>query len=199
MKLQEAYELVLPMRESTINIEKETVANKGKFGHALEKFLELNLGSHHLDFEDGDLKVCAIRNGKIKEDFKICKKWDKQYILEKLKNILLVVYDYDTGKIDSVQQLSILDHPIVRKQFDIDLDYILSQPDPNLVSQSETDVFVAKTNDTGNKEVNQRACYIAGAPAGYLFGYGYSSRARKGKQFVKEMEKYEQTETGGTA
>jgi hypothetical protein len=50
MKLQEAYELVLPMRESTINIEKETVANKGKFGHALEKFLELNLGSHHLDF-----------------------------------------------------------------------------------------------------------------------------------------------------
>ena len=113
--------------------------------------------------------------------------------------MLVVVYDYDTGEIESIQQLSILDHPIVRKQFDTDLDYILSQPDPDLVSQKETDVFVAKTNDTGNKKVNQRACYIAGAPAGYLFGYGYPSRARKGKQFVKEMEQYEQTETRSAA
>lgn len=195
MKLQEAHELLFPLIGSTINTENENVANKGKFGHSLEKFLKLNLGSHHLDFDDGDLKVCAVRNGKIKEDFKICKKWNKQYILEKLTNMLVVVYDYNTGEIESIQQLSILDHPIVRKQFDTDLDYILSQPDPDLVSQKETDVFVAKTNDTGNKEVNQRACYIAGAPASYLFGYGYPSGARKGKQFIKEMEQYEQTKT----
>jgi hypothetical protein len=44
MKLQEAQELLLPLIGSTINTENENVANKGKFGHSLEKFLKVNLG-----------------------------------------------------------------------------------------------------------------------------------------------------------
>lgn len=194
MKLQQALEILTPMVGQTIEIN-ENVANKGKFGHALEKFLELNLGSHHLDFEDGELKTCAVRNGKMKEDFKICKVWDKEYIESKLANMLLVLYDYDTGEIVSVQQMSILDHPIIRSQFDKELNWLLDQPNINLVSQSATQVFVAKTNDTGKKAINDRALYIAGAPWGYIAGCGYSNRARKGKQFVKEMETYEQTKT----
>lgn len=194
MKLREAYNLLTPLIGKTLEIN-ENPANKGKFGHALEKHLKLNLGSHHLDFDDGDLKSYAIRFGKVKEDFKICKKWDLEYIMSKLTNMLLVAYDYDTGEIQSVQQMSILEHPVIRKQFDKDLAYLLAQPDINLVSQKETDVFVAKTNDSGKKFINERALYIAGAPWGYITGLGYAPRARKGKKFVEEMKLYEQTET----
>jgi hypothetical protein len=194
MKLREAYNLLTPLIGKTLEIN-ENPANKGKFGHALEKHLKLNLGSHHLDFDDGELKSCAIKNGKMKEDFKICKVWNKEYIETKLANMLLVAYDYDTGEIQLVQQMSILEHPVIRKQFDKDLAYLIAQPDINLVSQKETDVFVAKTNDSGNKEINERALYIAGAPWGYITGFGYAPRARKGKKFVEEMKLYEQTET----
>ena len=107
----------------------------------------------------------------------------------------MLIYDYETGEILSVKQLSILKHSIIRKQFDKDLSYLLAQPDINLVSQKDTDVFVAKTNDSGKKAINERALYIAGAPWGYINGLGYPSKARKGKAFVKEMEQYEQTET----
>ena len=198
MQLLQALEILTPMVGQTIEIN-ENVANKGKFGHALEKFLELNLGSHHLDFEDGELKTCAVRNGNMKEDFKICKVWDKDYIESKLANMLLVLYDYDTGEIQSVQQMSILGHPIIRSQFDKEVDWLLEQPNINLISQRDTEVFLAKTNDTGNKVINDRALYIARAPWGYITGCGYSNRARKGKQFVKEMETYEQTKTGCAA
>jgi hypothetical protein len=194
MKLREAYNLLTPLIGKTLEIN-ENPANKGKFGHALEKHLKLNLGSHHLDFDDGELKSCAIKNGKMKEDFKICKVWNKEYIETKLANMLLVAYDYDTGEIQLVQQMFILEHPVIRKQFDKDLAYLIAQPDINLVSQKETDVFVAKTNDSGNKEINERALYIAGAPWGYITGFGYAPRARKGKKFVEEMKLYEQTET----
>ena len=195
MKFEEALKILTPLIGQTIDIAGEKKNNKGRYGHALEKQLRLNLGSHHLDFEDGELKTYAIKNGKMKEDFKICKKWDKEYIESKLANMVLVVYDYDTKVIASVQHLSILEHPVIRKQFDKDLAYLLAQPDINLVSQSETDVFVAKTNDSGNKEINERALYIAGAPWGYITGFGYALRARKGKKFVEEMKLYEQTET----
>lgn len=198
MKLEQALEILTPMVGQTIEIN-ENVANKGKFGHALEKFLELNLGSHHLDFEDGELKTCAVRNGKMKEDFKICKVWDKEYIESKLANMLLVVYDFDTEVIQIVKQIKILEHPIVRKQFDLDIDWLLAQPDINLVSQRATPVFVAKTNDTGRKAINERACYIAAAPFTYLAGLGYPKGCSKGSKFVKEMETYEQTKTGCAA
>ena len=200
MKLQEACDILQSMIGEVIDVSEENPNNKGRYGHAVEKMLGLKLGSHHIDFEDGELKTAPFKGNKIKEDWKICKKWNKQYIEEKLYNVLLVVYDYDTGIILSATCLgNLLDHPIIRKQFDTDLDYILSQPDPDLVSQTETDVFVAKTNDKGNKKINQRACYIAGAPATYLFGLGYGKSMRKGKNFVKEMEEYEQTEKGSAA
>ena len=65
MKLQEAYDILQTMVGETIEID-ENKANKGKFGHALEKFLELNLSSHPKDFEDGELKSCASKNNKLK-------------------------------------------------------------------------------------------------------------------------------------
>lgn len=194
MKLEQALKILTPMVGQTIEIN-ENVANKGRFGHALERFLELNLGSHHLDFEDGELKTCAVRDGKMKEPLKICKVWDKEYIESKLANMLLVVYDFDTRKIQIVKQVKLLEHELVRKQFDLELDWLLAQPNVNLVSESATEVFIAKTNDRGNKLVNERACYIAAAPLGYMLGLGYPPRARKGKDFVKEMETYEQTKT----
>ena len=42
MKLEQALEILTPMIGQTIEIN-ENVANKGKFGHALEKFLELKI------------------------------------------------------------------------------------------------------------------------------------------------------------
>jgi len=194
MKLEEAHNLLTPLIGQTLEIN-ENVANKGKFGHALEKFLKLNLGSHHLDFEDGELKTCAIKNGKMKEPLKICKVWDKEYIETKLANMLLVVYEYETGKVQFIKQIKLLEHKIIRKHFDKELSWLLAQPDVNLVSESDTEVFIAKTNDTGKKAINARALYIAAAPFGFMLGLGYPSRARKGKAFVEEMKLYEQTET----
>ena len=193
MKLQEAYDILSSLVGDIINVENEKKGNKGKYGHAIEKLLHLNLGSHARDFEDGELKTCAAFNGKMRDDFKICKVWDKEYAEKKLENLLVLIYDYKTAEILAVKQFSILKHPIVRKQFDKDLSYLLAQPDINLVSQKDTDVFVAKTNGSGKKAINERALYIARAPASYLFELVYSGT--KGKTFVEEMKEYEQTET----
>ena len=165
MKIEQAEIILKKLIGKSIPLENTNKYNKGKFGHSLEKFLQLKLGSHHLDFENGELKSCASKNNKLKEDFKICKKWDKTYIKEKINNMLIVIYDYDTQIILSVKIFNILAHPIVSKQFDLEIDWLLKQIDIRKVSQKDTDVFVAKTNDTGNKDINDRALYIARAPA----------------------------------
>jgi hypothetical protein len=180
---------------SVIDTSAENKNNKGKLGHTIEKLIKLKLGSHHLDFEDGELKTVPISKGKVKEDFKICKKWDKGYIESKLEQMLVVTYDDSLSLILDVKIYRLLDHPIIKSWFNKEIDWLLEQPDINLVSQTETEVFIAKTNDTGNKAVNSRALYISGAVATYLFGLEYTSRMRKGKIFVKEMKAYEQTES----
>jgi len=199
MTLEEARDILLPLVGQTIDASDFGNKNKGKYGHAVEKMLGLNLGSHALDFLNGELKTTGIvkvkDQYKVKEDFKICKVWDKNYIEAKLKNMLVLCYDYHTKEIISVQVYNILEHPLVREQFDKDVDWLLEQPDINVVSQTATPVFVSKTNGKGGNAPKERACYIAGAPASYLLGFDYPKGARKGKDQVKSWIEYnEQTE-----
>ena len=199
MTLEEARDILLPLVGKTIDASDFSEKNKGKYGHAVEKMLGLDLGSHALDFINGELKTTGviIANGKykVKEDFKICKVWDKNYIEAKLKNMLVLCYDYHTKEIVSVQVYNILEHPLVREQFDKDVDWLLKQPDINVVSASATSVFIAKTNGKGRGAPIERGCYIAGAPASYLLGFDYPKGGWKGKDQVKSWIEYnEQTE-----
>lgn len=191
MRILEAFEILKTLEGSNLKSIGLT-SNKGRWGHTVEKYLGLKLGSHHLDFEDGELKTATItKNGTLKEDFKIAKVWDKNYLIEKMANILLVVRDLDAN-IVAVKIIKPLSHPIYKKYFDIELETINSIGLDN-ISQSDTNIWVAKTNDTGNKKVNSRALYLSRAFASHLFGFGFGN-ARKGKIIYKEILEYEQAE-----
>lgn len=196
MKLIEAFNIIKKYEGSNINqlLEQENIYNKGNFGHAIEKLLSLKLGSHHLDFEDGELKTATISESKVlKEDFKIAKKWDKTYIEDKLSNNLVVVRD-SNNTIVRVCILNILKHPIYKKYFDIEFDRIINNMDT--ISQKDTVIWVAKTNDTGNKVKNDRALYLSRAFASHILGFGFG-RAIKGKIIQKEVIEYEQANSRG--
>lgn len=190
MKILEAYKILKPL-ENTSLASLGLLTNKGVWGHTIEKYLSLKLGSHHLDFDDGELKTATVqKNGTLKEDFKIAKVWDKQYLEEKMASILLVVRDINNNII-KVKVVKPLQHPVYKKYFDIELNKI-STIGLESISQSDTIIWVAKTNDTGKKVVNARALYLSRAFASHLFGFGFG-RATKGKQIYKEILEYEQT------
>lgn len=191
MKIYEAFEVLKQYENQNINeiLYKENIFNKGNFGHSIEKLLNLKQGSHHLDFEDGELKTATISNtGFIKEDFKIAKKWDKHYLIQKMTNNLVVVRDLN-NTIISVQLIDFLSHPVYRKYFDIELEKIISNI--STISQKDTVIWIAKTNDTGNKKINDRALYLSRAFASYILGFGFG-KATKGKQIQLEVLSHEQ-------
>lgn len=191
MEILEAFHTLKQYEGNNIKqiLEKENICNKGNFGHSVEKLLGLKIGNHHLDFEDGELKTASITNtGVLKEDFKIAKKWDKQYIETKLANNLVVVRDVN-NTIIRVSIINFLAHPIYKKYFDIEFSYIEKNIDS--ISQRDTVIWVAKTNDSGLKSKTDRALYLSRAFASHILGFGFG-RATKGKSIQKEVIEYEQ-------
>lgn len=188
MNIAEAQNLILEnllyKNISTINEDKN---NKGNFGHTIEKLLNLKLGSHHLDFTDGDLKTGTLKNGQLKDDFKIAKSFDKEYLRQKM-NMLVVLRDQDNNIVYS-EHVNILDHPIYEKYFEKEIDRINEIGIDN-ISQSDTVIFVAKTNDTGKKEKSNRALYVSRAFMSHFLGFGFGN-AIKGKSVIAEILQYE--------
>lgn len=192
MKILEAYNILKNLEGQYLSI--LTSGNKGHWGQELERFLGMSLNSKQLDFEDGELKTVTLKaNGVIKEDLKIAKVWDKQYLEKKLETLLVVVRD-TSNKIISVQLVKPLLHPIYRKYFNIEYDVIMNIG-LDAISQKNTAVWVAKTNDTGNKSINSRAFYLSAQFVSYILGFKHNSRKSMSKLIFKELAEYEQTKT----
>lgn len=158
--------------------------NKGGIGHSIEKKLGIPISSRHLDLVDGELKTVSLRGNVVKEDLKLAKKWDKQYLKQKLDNLLIVVLNEDKVVVD-VQKHSPLKNSTFSKYFDLEYDKIESIG-LDKISQRDTIIFVAKTNDSGKKEKNDRALYMSRAFVSLLLGYGVKTRKSGAEQIIEE-------------
>ena len=186
MKLQEAYNII--KKESTLNTEQEHINNKGSMGHVLEKILGLNLNSNVKDFEDGELKTFHYNErNEVKEDFRIGSRWNLNEIKEKLNNLLVVGTNLN-NEIIFIEILRPLENIFFLKQFEIEVPFIIDKGPMNC-SQSDTNVFIAKTQSRGGEGVpKKRSLYISRPWAHALFHGTYPKRARKGKHLVAEFE-----------
>mgnify|MGYP003660789574 FL=1 len=168
-------------------IKTKSKKNKGEFGQLVEYKIGLTPSSAHLDLDDGEIKtVCLKPNKQVKEDLKIAKVWDKDYLEKKMKNLLVIVRDTE-NTILSVKRCSPLNNPTFLKYFNSEFEQIM-KIGLDKVSQSDTIVWVAKTNDTGKKEKNARAFYLARAFVSALLGYEFSSTKRGAKEIYKEYK-----------
>lgn len=190
MKIIEAFNKLKPLEGQILPQTAST--NKGRFGQQLEIFLGLSLGPNKLDFEDGELKTVTLKsNGLIKEDLKIAKVWNKNYLEEKLDNLLIVVKD-TSNKIILTKLVKPLSNPVYKKYFNIEYEKIMTIG-LDKISQSDTAMWVAKTNDTGKKERNERAFYLAAQFVNVLLGLKFTSTKKTSKEVYKEIIQYEQT------
>jgi hypothetical protein len=181
--IEEAYEILLKAKGIKINGKN---ADKGSAGKKVEELLGLKASSKQLDFSNGELKTITLNNkGSVKEDLKIARKWDKTYIKQKLENILLVIKDHN-DVIEDVKLIKILDNKVYSKYFDIEFDKIMHIGLDN-ISQSDTIVWVAKTNDTGKKEKNARAFYLSRQFLSAALGYPFSARKPEAKKIYEEL------------
>lgn len=187
MLLDEAYVAFRSQMGKKIPIN-EHRKNKGAFGHSAEKFKGMPLGSHHLDFEDGELKTGQItRRNQLKEDFRVCSVWDKQYQIDKMKNTLVVLRDMD-NVIVYVEKMDLIANPVYYKYYHSEYDKIMDIGLDN-VSQSDTCVWVAKTQSQGGDAPKKRSLYMARSFASRLFGFSYPRV--KGKHIHNELDEYE--------
>jgi hypothetical protein len=185
MKIKEAYDKILPyLKTGEVVLNKSTTQNKGANGVHLEKILGLSQNSNRLDFEDGELKTFTLTNtGAVKEDFRICSVWDKDEIRKKLDNVLIVGRDLE-GQIIYCKIHRILEENLIfSKYFDIEVDYILENG-PHNTSQSETEIWIAKTQSQGGNAKKRRSLYISRPAAHYLFFGEYPKLARKAKKIL---------------
>jgi len=186
MKIEEAYNKI--KKVSTLNIEHEHINNKGSMGHVLEKTLGLNLNSNLMDLEDGEIKTFHYNErNEVKEDFRISSRWNLNEIKEKLNCLLVVGADLN-NEIIFAEIVRPLENTFFLKQFEIEVPFIIEKGPMNC-SQSDTDVFIAKTQSKGGKGVpKKRSLYISRPWAHALFHGAYPKRARKGKDLVPAFE-----------
>lgn len=162
--------------------------NKGEFGQLVEDKIGNAPSTTQLDLVDGEIKtVCLTPDNQIKEDLKIAKVWDKKYLKEKMENLLIVVRNKDNIILD-VKLCSPLSNPTFLKYFHSEFDKITEEIGLDNISQRDTIVWVAKTNDTGKKEKNARAFYLARAFVSALLDYKFSSRKAGAKEIYKEYK-----------
>ena len=182
MKLQDAHRRLIEHIGKPINTEGEVSTNKGAVGISLEKFLGLKQGNNPLDFEDGELKTFHLNErGAVKEDFRICSKWDKEYIKAKIANILVVGINTD-NIIVFCEVIHPLEHPIYSKYFDEEVDKILEKG-PTKCSQKDTEIWIAKTQGRGHGS-KSRSLYISRPAAHYLFYGEYPKGGRKARKVL---------------
>jgi len=161
--------------------------NKGEFGQLVEDKIGNTPSIAQLDLVDGEIKtVCLTPDNQIKEDLKIAKVWDKEYLEKKMENLLIVVRDKDETILD-VRLCKPLSNPVFLKYFNSEFEQIM-KIGLDKVSQSDTVVWVAKTNDSGKKEKNARAFYLARAFVSALLGYKFSSTKRGAKEIYEEYK-----------
>ena len=186
MKIQEAFDKI--KKESTLSTEHENINNKGSMGHVLEKVLGLNLNSNLRDFEDGELKTFHYNErNEVKEDFRITSRWNLDEIKEKLNLLLVVGADLNNER-RYTEILRPLENNFFLKQLEIEVPFIIEKGPMNC-SQSDTNVFIAKTQSRGGEGVpKKRSLYISRPWAHALFHGAYPKRARKGKHLVAEFE-----------
>lgn len=187
MLTEKAYNLIIPYvnREDCV-LAKSTQKNKGANGVALEKLLGIKPGTKQLDFEDGELKTFSVNEkGEVKEDFRICSKWDKNYIKEKLKNVLVVGRNA-AGQIQHCKIIRPLENPIFKEYFDKEVDLIISKGPMNC-SQKDTAIWIAKTQGPGGSAKKTRSLYISRPAANVLFFGEYPAKARKGREIFRDM------------
>jgi len=185
MKIREAYEKLIELKDSSFLLDKSTKSNKGANGTFLEEVLGLKPGNARLDFEDGELKTFSLNDkGQVKEDFRICSVWDKDEIIKKLSNILAVGRDNLTGEIIYCEFHKILEeNPKFNEYFHKEVDWIISKGPMN-VSQKDTEIWVSKTQGEGGEAKKTRSLYISRPAAHYLFFGVYPPRARKAKAIL---------------
>mgnify|MGYP001273792564 FL=1 len=170
-----------------LKIPTKTKKNKGEFGQLVESAIGHAPSSAHLDLDDGEIKtVCLKPNNQVKEDLKIAKVWDKDYLEKKMKNLLVIVRDTENTIID-VKRCSPLNNPTFLKYFNSEFEQIM-KIGLDKVSQSDTIVWVAKTNDSGKKQKNARAFYLARAFVSALLDYEFNSRKLGAKEIYKEYK-----------
>ena len=185
MKTEEAYNLITPyVHSAECVLAESTQKNKGANGMALEKILGIKPGTKQLDFEDGELKTFSINEkGQVKEDFRICSIWEKDYIKKKLENILVVGRNL-AGQIVYCKILRILEeNPIFKEYFDKEVDWIISKGPMNC-SQKDTEIWVSKTQGKGGEAKKTRSLYISRPASHYLFFGVYPPRAQKAKAIL---------------
>ena len=184
MLIEEAYEILSKAKGTKIESKN---ADKGIAGKKVEELLGLKASSKQLDFSNGELKTITLNNkGSVKEDLKIAKRIeDKVYLKKKLENILFVIKDHNDFIVD-VKVIKILDNEVYLKYFDIEHDKIMRIGLDN-ISQSDTIVWVAKTNDTGKKEKNERAFYLSRQFLSAVLGYPFSARKPGAKEIYEEL------------
>lgn len=157
----------------------ELASNKGGNGVGLEKLLGLPQGPHACDFADGELKTATLNPTEtgLKDDFRITTKWDIEYILAKMRNMIVVTISQDNF-IRGVYHLNILDDPKVLECLHREFNKI-KQIGLDKISQSDTNFFVAKTQN------HSRSLYIARAFMSALLGYEF--KGRKGHETYQEV------------
>jgi len=187
MKTLDAYEKIVNLVGSNLSTEQEHINNKGAMGHQLEKLLGLKLNNNLRDFDDGELKTFHYNNNnQVKEDFRITSIWELDKIKEKLSNLLVVGTD-SSNNITYVKILRPLENTFFLKKLEEEVSFMIAKG-PMKCSQSDTKVFIAKTQGAGGNAPKTRSLYISRPWAHALFHGVYPPRARKGKELVPEFE-----------
>lgn len=151
MKLEEGYKKLKKMEKKyfkLLNLVSE-LNNKGSIGQLLEGKIGLKSGSHHLDFEDGELKShkCRLKDGKIlpKETIALTKissnnidnylesSFSESLVGSKISNLLLVpiIKEREKEKLDSsewfITNITLFQSAKFKEELEEDFDFIISE------------------------------------------------------------------------